>query len=294
MLNPHFATGTKDQEGARVFYEPLARWDADGNLLPVLAAEIPSRDNGGLAADGRSVTWKLKRGVTWHDGAPFTADDVIFNWQYAVDPANPTFTVGAYKDLHLEKVDPFTIRVVFAEPSPFWPGTYSSFVLIPRHVFSPYMGAKANQAPANLKPVGTGPYRFVEFKPGDLLRAEINPNYHAPNRPHFDSVEMKGGGDAVSAARAVLQTGEYDYAWDLAVEDEVLRRMENGGKGRVVFMPGGASEAIYLNHADPVTEVDGERASPQSRHPLFSDPAVRHALALLVDRQAIQDCRRSR
>jgi peptide/nickel transport system substrate-binding protein len=79
LLNPHFATGTKDQDGSRIFYEPLATWDADGNLVPVLAAEIPSLQNGGLARDGKSVVWKLKRNVTWHDGKPFTADDLVFN-----------------------------------------------------------------------------------------------------------------------------------------------------------------------------------------------------------------------
>jgi peptide/nickel transport system substrate-binding protein len=72
LLNPHFAVGTKDQEGSRIFYEPLAAWDADGDLKPVLAAEIPSRENGGLAADGLSVSWKLKQSVKWHDGKPFT------------------------------------------------------------------------------------------------------------------------------------------------------------------------------------------------------------------------------
>ena len=83
LLQPHFANGTKDQEGSRIFYEPLAVWDNDGNLVPILAAEIPTRENGGLAADGKSVTWKLKRGVTWHDGKPFTADDCVFTWEYA-------------------------------------------------------------------------------------------------------------------------------------------------------------------------------------------------------------------
>src|SRR6516225_8845158 len=82
-LNPHFATGTKDQEGSRIFYEPLAAWDPDGNLTPVLAAEIPDIENGGVAPDGMSVTWKLRQGVEWHDGQPFTADDVVFNWEYA-------------------------------------------------------------------------------------------------------------------------------------------------------------------------------------------------------------------
>ena len=99
LLNPHFSTGVKDSEGCAIFYEALAYWDPEGNLLPVLAAEIPSRENGGVAADGRSVTWKLKRGVTWHDGTPFTADDVVFNWQFATDHATAATTSGAYLGL---------------------------------------------------------------------------------------------------------------------------------------------------------------------------------------------------
>src|SRR6201997_1715095 len=74
LLNPHFAVGTKDQEAARIFYEPLAGWDADGNLVPMLAAEIPDRENGGVSKDGLSVTWTLKKDVKGHDGEPFTAD----------------------------------------------------------------------------------------------------------------------------------------------------------------------------------------------------------------------------
>jgi peptide/nickel transport system substrate-binding protein len=87
LLNPHFATGTKDSDGSRIFYEPLASWDSNGNLVAVLAAQLPTLENGGLAEDGRSVTWTLKQSVTWHDGAPFTADDVVFNWEYSRNPA---------------------------------------------------------------------------------------------------------------------------------------------------------------------------------------------------------------
>ena len=288
LLNPHFATGTKDQEGARIFYESLASWDAEGNMVPVLAAEVPTRANGGLSADGRTVVWKLKRGVTWHDGKPFTADDCVFNWEYARDPATAAVTSGSFKNFSMEKVDSHTLRVTFSKPTPFW-GSHATELIIPKHLFAPYAGAKSREAPNNLKPVGTGPYRFVEFKPGDMVRGELNPGYHMPNRPHFDAIELKGGGDAASAARAVLQTGEYDYAWNLQVEDEVLKRMEDGGKGGVRIVPAGDLEFLQLNLTDPWTEVDGERASAKSRHFAFSDLAVRQAIALLVDRQAIQD-----
>jgi len=290
-LNPYWATGTKEQEGSRMFYEPLAAWDNDGNLLPVLAAEVPSPGNGGVSADGKVVTWKLKQGVTWHDGKPFSADDVVFNWEYARDPATAASLISVYKDIQVEKVDAHTVRVIFAKATPFWaePFVGTNGMMIPKHLFAPYIGAKSREAPMNMAPVGTGPYKFVDFKPGDMLRGALNPNYHQPNRPYFDAIEMKGGGDAIGAARAVLQTGEYDYAWNLQVEDEILKRLEASGKGRVRIVAGGNIEFIMLNSTDPWTEVDGERASIKSKHPAFQDKAVREAMGLLVDRKGVQD-----
>ena len=120
LLNPHFAVGTKDQDGSRIFYEPLASWDPDGNLAPILAAEIPSQQNGGVSKDGRSVTWKLKKGVAWHDGKPFTADDCQFTWEFAADPATASVSIGTYKDIKVDKLDSHTIKVTFAKPTPFW------------------------------------------------------------------------------------------------------------------------------------------------------------------------------
>jgi peptide/nickel transport system substrate-binding protein len=292
LLNPHFAVGIKDQEGSRLFYEPLAEWDPDANLVPVLAAEIPSVANGGVAKDGKSVVWKLKKNVLWHDGKPFTADDVVFNWEYAADPATAATTTGTYQDIKVEKIDALTVRVIFKKPTPFWADAFvggARGCIVPRHLFQAYSGAKSRDAPTNLKPVGTGAYKFVDFKPGDTVKGELNPNYHLPNRPHFDNFELKGGGDAVSAARAVLQTGEYDFAWNMQVEDEILVRLEAGGKGRVEITPTGNMEHIQINFTDPWTEVDGERASLKTRHPLLSDPAVRDALNMLVDRGSVQE-----
>jgi peptide/nickel transport system substrate-binding protein len=290
LLNPHFAVGTKDQEGSRIFYEPLAAWDPEGELMPILAAELPSRENGGLAADGQSVTWKIKPGVQWHDGKPLTADDLVFNWQYASDPATAAVTTASYKEVKVEKVDDHTVVVRFPKPTPFWADAFvgTRGMIIPKHLFGDYSGAKSRDAPTNLKPVGTGPYRFVDFKPGDMVRGELNPNYHMANKPYFDTIEMKGGGDAVSAARAVIQTGEYDYAWNMQVEDEILVRLEKGGKGRANITPGGNIEHIQLNETDPWTEVDGERSSAKTKHPFLADPAVRQALAMLVDRASVE------
>ena len=289
LLNPHFAVGTKDQDGSRIFYEPLASWGPDGYLVPALAAEIPTVENGGVAKDGKSVTWKLKQGVNWHDGQPFTADDCVFNWEYAADKATSATTIGTYQDIKVVKVDDHTIRVEFKDATPFWADAFVGVngMIIPKHLFEAYKGDKSRDAPANLAPVGTGPYMFVGFKPGDLVQGKINPNYHMPNRPYFDTIEMKGGGDAVSAARAVLQTGEYDFAWNMQVEDEILKRLEASGKGHVSIVDSGNIEHIELNNTDPNKEVDGERSSLKTKHPFLTDQAVRNALNLLVDRASV-------
>ncbi len=269
LINPHFATGTKDQDASYLFYEPLAVWDADAQLTPKLAAEIPTKQNGGLSADGKSVTWKLKQGVKWHDGQSFTADDVVFNWQYASDPATAAVTAGVYKAMKVEKIDDYTVKITFDQPTPFWAspfvGAYG--MIIPKHVFEPYIGAKSRQAPANLAPIGTGCYKFKEFHPGDIVTGVINADYHEPNRPFFDAVEMKGGGEAASAARAVLQTGEYDFAWNLQVADNVLKQLEEGGKGHIQLTKGASIEHIQLNSYRPQQGSRWRAVEHQDRAP---------------------------
>jgi peptide/nickel transport system substrate-binding protein len=191
----------------------------------------------------------------------------------------------------VEKIDDLTVKVNFKGPTPFWADAFvgATGMVIPKHLFQDFTGTKSRDAPTNLKPVGTGPYKFKDFRPGDTVLGEINMDYHVANRPYFDSFEMKGGGDAVSAARAVLQTGEYDFAWNLQVEDEVLLRLERGGKGKVRITEGAGCEHMQLNNTDPWTEVDGERSSIKTKHPSLTDPAVRQALALLIDRKSVQD-----
>src|SRR5262245_3335707 len=291
LLNPHFGTGTKDLDGSRIFYEPLAAYDPDGNLVPILADRIPTVANGDLGRDGTWVTWQLKKGVQWPDGKPFTADDIVFNWEYAADPATAGVWIQSYRDIdRVERLHDHAVKLVFKKPTPFWFNAFcSNRAVIPKHLFAPYKGAKSREAPTNLRPVGTGPYRFVDFKPGDMVRAELNPQYHMANRPFFDTLAMKGGGDAASAARAVLQTGEFDYAWNMQVEDDILRRLEQSGKGRIETWSTSGIEHIQCNFTDPWKEVDGERSNIKTTHPLLSDLTVRQAFNLLVDRAAVQE-----
>lgn len=290
ILNPHLATGGKDYDASRVTYEPLASFNKDGVLVPFLAAEIPSRENGGLAADGKSVTWKLKPDVKWSDGEPFSAEDVKFTFDFVTNSETAATTRSTYSTIsNVEALDPTTVKVLFKDVNPAWalPFVGTNGQIIPRHIFKDFIGTKAREAPANLKPVGTGAYRVVEFKPGDIVIYEPNPYFREADKPFFSRVELKGGGDAASAARAVLQTGDVDFAWNLQVEAQLLEQLQAGGKGRILLNPGGSSERILLNRADPNTEVDGERASIKAPHPFFTDQKVRKAFALAVDRATI-------
>src|SRR5262245_7754178 len=188
----------------------------------------------------------------------------------------------------VERLHDHAVRVVFKEPTPFWAEIFCGAKgLIPRHLHQAYRGDRARESPYYLRPVGTGPYRCLEFRPADLIRAELNPHYHVPNRPHFDEVVVKGGGDPVSAARAILQTGEYDFAFNVLAEDETLRRFELQGRGSIATWGPMGIEHILPNRVDPWSEGDADGSSPRPSHPLLGDPAVRAALSLLVDRGAI-------
>src|SRR5579885_68194 len=292
ILNPHLSQGTKDFHASHICCEALLTVDAAGNFAPVLAANVPSRANGQIAADGRSVTYKLKPGIKWADGRPFTSDDVVFTYQFIANKQTGATTYGSYVDVaKVEPVDPTTVKITFKAPTPAWylPFVGSNGMILPRHALDGYIGSNARNAPFNTKAFGTGPYMVDTFHPGDLVVYKINPYYRDPGKPAFSQVQMKGGGDATSAARAVLETGEYDYAWNLQVEDEVLVRMEKGGKGRAYIVDGGDIEFIQLNITDPWNEVDGERGSAKSKHFAFSEPAVRQAMAMLCDKKSMQE-----
>ena len=290
ILNPHLAQGTKDFHAARMCVEPLLTVDAALNFTPMLAATVPSRANGLVSADGKSVTYKLRSGIKWADGRPFTSDDVVFTYQFVSNKQTAATTYGSYVNIaKVEPINPLTVKITFKTPTPAW---YLPFVgetggIVPRHALDAYVGSNARNAPYNLKSFGTGPYVVDSFRPGDLVVYAINPNYRDPNKPAFSQVQMKGGGDATSAARAVFETGEYDYAWNLQVEWPVLQHMIGEGKGQLLTGAGGGVEQIFCNQTDPNKDVGGERSSVKAPHPFLTDVKVRQALALGVDRQTI-------
>jgi peptide/nickel transport system substrate-binding protein len=292
ILNSHLSQGTKDFDASTPVLEPLAAMGPDGKPVPRLAVEVPTVENGGVSKDLKTVTWKLKQGVKWSDGSDFTADDVIFTYQYMADKATAATTAEATEGVEkVEAKDPYTVVITWKDPNP---NPYQLFVsylghIIQKKQFKDYMGGKAKDAPGNLKPIGTGPYKVKDFKPGDVVLYEPNELYRDKGKPFFKSVELKGGGDATSAARAVFQTGDVDYAWNLQVEATVLRGLMQGGKGELVTAVSPNVERLLVNFADPNKDVNGARSEPSTKHPFLSDPKVRQALAMACDRKTIAD-----
>lgn len=291
ILNPHFSSGFKDSEASRITLEPLASFDAEGNMVLFLAAEEPTLDNGGVAADGTSVTWKLKEGLTWSDGTPFTAEDVAFTYEFIVNPEVATVNAGTYELVErVEAIDDTTVKITFKEPNPAWYLVFTGTegMVLPKHMFEDYNGPNGREAPANTMPVGTGPYRVTSFTPGDVIVYEANPNYRDADQLVFSRVELKGGGDATSAARAVLQTGDVDYANNLQVEAAILKQLEAAGQGKVVANFGSLVERVIINFTDPnQATADGETSSIEFPHPFLSDRLVRQAINLALDRDTI-------
>ena len=292
ILNVHLANGTKDYHASRVVLEPLADFTTEQEPLLFLATEFPSVENGTLAEDLTWVEWKLREGVKWHDGEDFNAEDVVFTYEYITNEENATTTIGRYQTVEsVEAVDDYTVRVNFTQPTPAWydPFTTTEGCILPQHVFQDFQGAESRNAPANLAMIGTGPFKVREFRPGDVVLYDINMDYWDPGKPKIDEIEMKGGGDSVGAARAVLETGEADWAWNLQVEPDILADMESAGLGELDALPGSGTERVMINFSDPNTEVDGERSHVSVPHPVWSDVRARQALALACQRDVIAE-----
>ncbi len=292
QISPHVSTGTKDYLAASIVLEPLMSYLPDGTLIPTLVKEVPTIENGLLAEDLTSVTYNLLEGVLWSDGEPFTAEDVVFTWQWVTNPENASVSAETYRPItNIEAVDELTVRVTFGAPNAVWYEPHAGTVwgsVYPKHVLDTDDPEGAHAAFLQ-KPIGTGPYVVDQFSPGDQVIYVANENYREENKPIFATVNLKGGGDAASAARAVLQTGDYDHAWNLQVEPAILRDLAEGGTGRLVVAPGNSVERININFSDPNEEVEGQRSYWKNPHPFQSDPAVRQAMNLAADRATIAE-----
>lgn len=292
ILNPYLSGGTKDQESASIIIEPLGRYNETGEMVPFLATEIPTLENGGVSEDLTEITWTLKPDLLWSDGTPFTANDVKFTADYCMHPEGGCAQAAKFEGVSaIEVIDDLTVKVTFSEakPNPYGPFMGAQSPIIQAAQFADCLGAKAPECTeANFNPIGTGPFHVTEFRPNDVISLEANPNYRDPAKPAFATMTFKGGGDATAAGRAVLETGEFDYAWNLQLAPEVIEQMTAGGRGKTIAAFGSLVERIHVNMTDASSSLpDGERSTAKHPHPSLSDPAVRQALSMAIDRDLL-------
>lgn len=293
ILNPYLSGGIKDIESSSLVIEPLARYDPDGNLAPWLAAEIPTVENGGISPDLTSITWNLRRDIRWSDGSRFTAQDPVFTARYCMHPDGGCAQLSSFDGVDaVEALGPHTVRITFKEPTPF---PYGPFVgaespILQKAQFQDCLGTRASSCTEqNFRPHGTGPFVVESFRPNDVIQMRANPNYRDPSKPAFATLTLKGGGNAAAAARAVLETGEFDYAWNLQLPPDALSAMEGSGKGKVISGFGPMVERLMVNLTDPDPALGGERSTRKHPHPFLSDHNVRRALSLSIDRALLVD-----
>jgi len=293
IMNPYLSGGTKDIEAASLVLEPLARYDETGTMVPWLAETIPTVENGGVAADFTAITWRLKPGLTWSDGSKVTSQDVKFTWEYCTAEGGGCAQIEKFGGIaRIDTPDPRTATIHFTAPKPF---PYTAFVgaqapLLQQAQFADCLGPKAPECTAqNFNPTGTGPFVVTDFRPNDVVTFAANDQYRDPAKPAFARVVIKGGGDATAAARAVLETGEFDYAWNLQMAPDVLANMESAGKGEVISGFGTLVERIVINLTDPAPGHGARRSTRDHPHPFLTDPAVRQALSMAIDRELLVD-----
>ena len=292
IMNAYLSSGTKDVEVGSLVLEPLAGFDNEGNVIPRLVTEIPSVENGGISEDLTTITWKLTPGLLWSDGTPVTAADAVFSYEYCTHPEGGCAQAARYEGIEkVEAVDELTVKITWTAPKP---NPFTAFVgatspILQAAQFANCLGTAAPTCTEqNFKPVGTGPFMVTDFKVNDVVELAANPNYRDAAKPAFATMTVKGGGDAAGAARAVMETGEFDYAWNTQINPELQSQMEAGGKGVFVSAFGTLVERIEMNLTNPSPDLpEGERSTAMHPHPFLSDIRVRQALSKAIDRNLL-------
>jgi peptide/nickel transport system substrate-binding protein len=249
----------------------FTRVSPKGEFLPELVTEIPTKANHGISADGKTITWHLRRGVKWSDGVPFDADDVTYSWDVAKDPNNNIAVRDIWTKLNdVTATDKDT--VVFHLKFPIatflqdYFSTQSNNTVLPKHILGP--GTNFNESPYNALPVGIGPFRYTKFNRGDSVEMEANPYYW--RKPKLQKIIYKLISDE-NTDMTQLTTGEIDL-WDTV----------NGTKAaQAKALPGKAWSTRLSNYMSAIF-INTSR-------PQLTDPLVRRALRLATDRQQIFD-----
>ncbi|MGQ9910069.1 MAG: peptide ABC transporter substrate-binding protein [Candidatus Flexifilum sp.] len=263
-------------------------WDITDTLeaQPVLAAEVPTIENGGISEDYQTYTIRLREGLLWSDGTPLTSADLVFTYQMIMDPANNFLQGSAIRDalVSVEAVDDLTFTLNFNTPKPFpedMAGSPGLSTILPKHIFEPIYQAEGTIefAPENQDPtVFSGPYMLTEWRRGEQMRFVANPNYTI-GQPSIQNIIIRFFPDT-NAEYAALAAGQLDFVPNVS-EGDIPRVAASRDDIELVTVFGGYIESLWLN-----LRTD---AHPQAGHPALQDVRVRQALRLAINREAITE-----
>lgn len=261
---------TVAQEVADLLNEPLVRINDKLEYIPALASEVPTTQNGGISADGLTYTFKLRKGVKWHDGAPFTSKDVKFTYETILNPDMPVRgRVGWNQIDRVELPDDQTITFRFQTIDAAFLDRVAIVTVLPQHVLGTVPSKElVNHAWFKTNKPGVGPFRFVEWRPGNYIALERNPDYYVNGRPYLDKLVLKIITDANTLTNQ-LETGEVDMRFRMLNDQvTVVRAMP---QLELASSTSTSPWLIWVNNKDP----------------RLSDKRVRLALNYGFDRKAL-------
>jgi peptide/nickel transport system substrate-binding protein len=269
-LNPMLAQSDDERQIAHLMFDLLLDVDQQGHLVPALALAVPTRANGGVSPDGRTIIYHLRHDVRWHDGQPLTASDVIFTWQAITDPDNDVQSTRGYDLIDLIFApDSYTVVVRLKQP---WPPAVATFFtygtnpmpILPAHLLAEHGSLRTSSF--NTHPVGSGPYRFVRWERGDRLVFAANDAYFR-GKPKTPTVIVEEVPD-VNSALTMLGSGQLDWSLQSPAQRMALRNVSHL---HFAYAPFSGFGAIAFN----------------CRKPPFDDVRMRRAISMAIDRERL-------
>lgn len=263
-LNPLFSDLLATAEVGSLIFSGLVKTNDKGEWVPDLATDVPTLQNGGVSRDGLTVIYKLRQGVTWHDGVPLTSDDVKFTWQLIMNrKINVVSREGYDKIVSVDTPDKYTVILRFKEYYAPYLSLFST--IMPKHALE--TGEDINKAAFNRAPIGTGPFKFKEWRVAEAIELDANPAYFR-GKPKLDGIIFKVIPDQ-NILLTQLKAGELNIVTNInfAQLDQV-KAIDNVN---IIISPNMVWEHLDFN-------LDNQ---------LFQDVRVRQAIALAIDRQAI-------
>lgn len=279
-LNPELTTQTVADDVAQLVLERLLRPNEKGEFQPILATEVPTKANGGISADGKTITYKLRKDVKWQDGTPFTCEDIQFTVKTIVTPNNGALDTTAYKDIDsVDCPDANTAVIKWKVFKADWIRYLNGIgYIFPKNAGKP---EDMKTWAWNRKPIGTGPFKVDEFVTGDHITFSRNDSYYIAGKPYLDKVIVRIVPSS-EVAKQLLKNGEAQLMWNNTEAD--IPEVEKIANVKLSSAPQAGGERMILNLTKP-----GDPGDNKTPHPILGDLKVRQAISYGIDRKTIID-----